>query len=156
MLPLSLTLDELTKMQLEKLVRTARLSYIRERASAVLKVASGLSCVQVAYHGLLQERQAATVRAWVHRFVQNGIEGLYICSGRGRKAALSLEQINKLHHDVQSTPIAYGFHCSRWTLATLLVLLNIELSPSGLWKILKRASIYYRRGQHYLHSPDIH
>ncbi len=64
-------------------------SYVRERAAAILKVASGLSMLWVAQHGLLKRRRYETVSDWITRYEAEGLEGLLIQAGRGRKPAFS-------------------------------------------------------------------
>lgn len=63
--------------------------YMRERSAAVLKIAAGASAAEVARNGLLRSRRPNTVRGWFHRYVEEGIEGLHIREGRGRKPAFS-------------------------------------------------------------------
>lgn len=53
-------------------------------------------------------------------------------------------------------PSAFGLGESRWTLALLrhsLAHLQVS-SDSSLWHLLSRLGISYKRGRHYLHSPD--
>ncbi len=64
-------------------------AYLRERAAAVLKVAAGESCNHVAHHGLLRPHKARTVTTWCHRFLNEGIDGLHMRPGRGRKPGFS-------------------------------------------------------------------
>lgn len=63
--------------------------YLRERAAALLKVAAGLPLAHVARHGLLQPRDPDSVSAWIKRYQAEGIRGLPVRPGRGRKAAFS-------------------------------------------------------------------
>jgi hypothetical protein len=84
---LSLALDE--RAALERLRQTARFPYLRERAAALLKIADGQSAAAVARGGLLRPRQPETVCHWLHRYRAEGIAGLTIRSGRGRKPAFS-------------------------------------------------------------------
>lgn len=64
-------------------------AYLRERASALLKIGSGASPHQVALHGLLKPRDPDTIYDWMDRFDAEGIAGLGIKPGRGRKPAFS-------------------------------------------------------------------
>lgn len=64
-------------------------AYLRERAAALLKVADGLSAERVAARHLLRPRRPDTVRAWLDRWQAEGLAGLYIRRGRGRKPAFS-------------------------------------------------------------------
>ncbi|WP_461367946.1 helix-turn-helix domain-containing protein [Candidatus Darwinibacter acetoxidans] len=63
--------------------------YMRERAAALLKVAAGQSARQVALSGLLRPRDPDTVYGWLHRYQLEGISGLALRPGRGRKPAFS-------------------------------------------------------------------
>lgn len=63
--------------------------YLRERASALLKIADGLSPAAVARNGLLRPREPDTVYDWLNRWLCQGIDGLPIRDGRGRKPAFS-------------------------------------------------------------------
>ena len=63
--------------------------YRRERAAALLKVASGTPAAQIARSGLLRRRKPDTVYAWLDRFQEAGIAGLTLRPGRGRKPAFS-------------------------------------------------------------------
>jgi hypothetical protein len=82
----------LTVAQREELVRlrdTAPKAYLRERAAALLKVAAGTPAAQVARSGLLRRRRPDTLYLWLDRFEAQGIEGLMLRKGRGRKPAFS-------------------------------------------------------------------
>ena len=61
--------------------------YLRERAAALIKVDDGQSAAPVARLGLLRPRKPDTVYAWLGRFVIDGLEGLQIRAGHGRKPA---------------------------------------------------------------------
>lgn len=73
--------------RLEQMVRSDPKPYLRERAAAILKVAAGEVAFQVARSGLLRPRDPDTLYAWLARFEQDGVEGLTISPGRGRKPA---------------------------------------------------------------------
>lgn len=87
--PLQVELNQTERNELEQLRDHGEKAYIRERAAAILKVADGMSASQVARDGLLKQRKYQTVCEWVTRYRQEGIAGLYIKAGRGRKAAFS-------------------------------------------------------------------
>ena len=87
--PHRLALTPAQRADLEDLRDTARLPYLRERAAALLKIAAGETAAQVACTGLLRPRQPDTVYAWIHRYRAEGLAGLRIRPGRGRKPAFS-------------------------------------------------------------------
>jgi transposase len=136
--------------------------YSRERAAAVLKVASGWSVRRVAAEGLLRPRRPETVGDWVDRYQELGVVALAIRPGRGRTPAyardgLSHEQAAAAVRDqVRRSPRVAGMDRSRWTLSLLLTaaLWLKGLSLSGLSRLLGRLGVRYRRGQEHLHSPD--
>jgi len=64
-------------------------AYMRERAAAIIKVMNGQSAYEIAHSGLLKPRKPDTIYAWLDRYGEQGIEGLVIRSGRGRKPAFS-------------------------------------------------------------------
>jgi Winged helix-turn helix len=59
--------------------------YIRERAAALLKVAAGQYYEDVAAAGLLISRCRQSVASWIKRYQQEGLPGLLVKKGRGRK-----------------------------------------------------------------------
>lgn len=63
--------------------------YMREHAAAILKIAEGYSGRQVALLGLLKKRWPDTIYHWVERYQAEGIQGLEIKPGRGRKPSFS-------------------------------------------------------------------
>jgi transposase len=63
--------------------------YVRERAAALLKIADGHSGREVARNRLLKPHWPDTVYDWVKRFQAEGLKGLLVKPGRGRKPAFS-------------------------------------------------------------------
>jgi hypothetical protein len=61
--------------------------YMREKAAAILKVAAGQSLRAVARSGLLRPHRHETIAAWVRRYQSEGLAGLRVRPGRGRKPA---------------------------------------------------------------------
>lgn len=64
-------------------------AYLRERCGALLKVADGQSVLQVALHGLLKVRDPDSLYAWIRRYQAEGLPGLLIKTGRGRRRVFS-------------------------------------------------------------------
>ena len=87
LLKVQLSADQ--RSELEALRDRGEPAYLRERASAILKIGDGQSGLQVAEHGLLKRRNVDAVYDWVHRYESEGIAGLKIRPGRGRKPAFS-------------------------------------------------------------------
>lgn len=83
---LQVELSEEQKRELEQARDHHAKAYVREAAAAILKVAAGKSARQVAINGLLKERDPETVSEWIQRYQAEGINGLKVKAGRGRKA----------------------------------------------------------------------
>lgn len=84
---LILTLTPQQQQELEGVRDHDERPYLRERAAALLKLADGQSGLQVAQHGVLKVRDPDTIYSWYHRYQAEGLAGLLIRAGRGRKAA---------------------------------------------------------------------
>jgi hypothetical protein len=82
-----LVLTEAQRHQLTHLRDASPKPYLRERAAALLKIADGVPAAQVARSGLLRPRQPDTVYRWLNAFQAQGIEGLKVKPGSGRKPA---------------------------------------------------------------------
>jgi transposase len=64
-------------------------AYVRVKAAGILKVWSGNSRGQVVKSGLLKPVRRETVQRWMVRYQQEGMAGLLVHAGRGRKPAFS-------------------------------------------------------------------
>ena len=84
-----LELSENEREALEKVRSHDARPYMREKAAALLKIADGQIASQVAEHGLLQSHDPDIIYRWLKRWQREGIEGLMVKKGRGRKAAFS-------------------------------------------------------------------
>jgi hypothetical protein len=88
-----ITLDEQQKQELAHTRDHHAKPYIRVKAAAVLKVASGMSQRAVALEGLLKPVAEETVSRWVEIYQRDGIQGWMVKKGRGRKPAFSPSQL---------------------------------------------------------------
>jgi transposase len=84
-------LEESTRKRLERRSKNAKQPYQRDRAQAILLVADGMPIYQVVEH-LYHRVHRNAVSEWVQRFLAEGIAGLEIRKGRGRKSAFSPPQ----------------------------------------------------------------
>jgi transposase len=64
-------------------------SYVRIKAGAILKLASGWSIRRLAALGLHKPYHEDTVRNWLNRYLDEGASGLRVKPGRGRKPVFS-------------------------------------------------------------------
>ncbi len=87
--PLAMMLTDEQRRELEQVRDHHALPHVREKAAAILKIGAGQSGREVALHGLLRHRRPDTVYEWVRRYRAEGIVGLLVKGGRGRKPAFS-------------------------------------------------------------------
>lgn len=85
----TLTLQPQDRDALERLRDRSPKPYLRERAAALLKVADDIPAALVARFGLLRPRDSDSLYQWLDRFEAQGLAGLTIRPGRGRKPAFS-------------------------------------------------------------------
>jgi hypothetical protein len=82
-----LSVSEAARAQLEQVRAHHPKPCVRERAAALLAIAAGASIRQAARTAGLQPHKPATLCAWVARYQAEGVAGLRIRTGRGRKPA---------------------------------------------------------------------
>lgn len=83
---LRLALTTAQKAELSWLERRGEPAHLREKAHALLLIGEGQCAVEVARQRLLRPRQPDTVRHWIHRYAEQGVAGLRVQEGRGRKS----------------------------------------------------------------------
>lgn len=86
---LTLSLSAPQKQQLTSYRDRHPKPYVRERAAALLHVAEGCQVQEVAATKLFKAREPETVAVWLHQYEKDGLDGLLIKAGRGRKPAFS-------------------------------------------------------------------
>jgi len=84
-----LELNAEQKAELDIARRRHSKAYVRERAAAILKVNAGESIYRVALQGLLRPHDPDTVSEWIRRYRAEGLSGLKVKPGRGRKPVFS-------------------------------------------------------------------
>ena len=143
-------INEQQRKELEDVARCGQPAYIRRKALVVLNLGEGRSITEVARIFRVSRQ---SVYEWRRRYREEGIDGLRVRPGRGRKPTADLEELERY---VRQSPREFGVARTRWTLATLAeVVPSVKgFSTYGVQKALARAGIGYKRGQPRLHSPD--
>lgn len=145
-----LKLSEPEMKELRRVMRRSDKPHLRIKATALWNLGKGKSGRQVAdFLGV----STVSLNAWAKRFRAQGIEGLRIRPGRGRRARAQGEEVERY---LRQSPRAFGLEQTRWTLRALAqVVPSLRgFTPMGVWKVLQRTGFRYKRGQPYLHSPD--
>ena len=136
--------------ELEQVVRHGQPAHVRVKAVALLALADGRKIGEVA-RLVRCSRQALT--EWRKRYRAEGLSGLQVRPGRGRRSAIDLDAVREI---VRSSPREHGIARTRWTLASVAQAVPglSGYSPRGVQKVLARAGVRYKRGQAWVHSPD--
>ena len=157
----TLELSEPEIQALAELRDKGKPAYLRERATALLKIHEGFSAHEVARKGLLKKRDPDTVYAWLRRYREHGLRGLSHKPGRGRKPAFSPkppeEAKSEVLQAIGQSPGLVNPQQTRWTLRTLgqVVPWLRDVCVSGVHQILSRLGISYKRARDYVRSPDV-
>ncbi len=138
------------RLELLEAARTAQPAYVRTKALALVNLADGKSVMEIAAM-LRVSRQS--IYCWQRRYLEEGLKGLKVRSGRGRKAVADREEVEKY---LRQSPRRFGFDRTRWTLSGLAAVVPSlkGFTPFGVQQALERWGIGYKRGQPRLHSPD--
>jgi hypothetical protein len=86
---IQLKLNAEQRAELESVRDHHRRPHMREKAAALLKIADGQNGLQVARQGLHKGRDSDSIYRWVARYRAEGVAGLTIRKGRGRKPSFS-------------------------------------------------------------------
>lgn len=84
-----LELNEAQRRELESVRDRDGRAYMREKAAALLKIAEGQVASQVAERGLHKPHDPDVIYRWLSDWEAQGVAGLVVKKGRGRKAAFS-------------------------------------------------------------------
>lgn len=152
-------LSDEQRNELKRWVKNPPKPYLRDRARAILRVADGESGSYVA-KTLRTPVDRHTVANWIERYLAEGIEGLKIKPGRGRKAVFSPlsseEAAAQVEWTLHQSPRQYGCPRTRWRLQDMKrALAWLEgVSEPGIYKVLKRLGFSYKQALRFVHSPD--
>lgn len=90
---------------------------------------------------------------WVHRFKDQGVQGLQDKSGRGRKASLNNADLMQIRHTIlHVSPSDLGYSSTeRWTGKSLLTWINQEYNTTfkatQIYKIIDKIGLEFENGK---------
>lgn len=96
---------------------------------------------------------------WVHRFEQEGVEGLKDKPGRGRKSSLSSIQKQALSSLLLSeSPVDHGYNSETWTGPMLIEWIKsnfeIEFKKAQIYNIIKQMGFSYQKAKGFYPETD--
>lgn len=129
--------------ELDRLYRTTRDPRLRTRAHIILLAAEkGFTAAEIAE---IVRSDAQTVRRWIKRYRDQGLEGLYDAPRPGGPHKLSDDQLAELLEVARRPPSQLGFPFSRWTAARLAdyaaTRFGVEINSETVRLYLKAAGI---------------
>lgn len=107
--------------ELEKIYRECKDAVLQPKLLAILQVSDGLSATEVAKN---LHKSDFYVRCCVHRYNENGLEGLKDTRGGKKPSYLSGEQKQQVKEALIKTPRECGFNKSNWTMPLLKKWIN--------------------------------
>lgn len=138
----------------DEIRRSAEARY-DHRLHAILLVAQGMSCREVAQRLGDGPR---TVAYWVGRFEEEGLSGLVDGDRPGRPTRLSEGQINELEIVLRKRPLDYGLSCNLWDGKTLMTFLKKEwevtLGVRQCQRLFRRMGFRLRKPRPVIASAD--
>ena len=118
------------------------------RLNMIYHVAKGHSSREVASWYGVSFKQVVN---WVHRFEQNGVQGLENRPGRGRKSYLTDQQMDKIRDIVlKKSPVDYGISAKKWSGSSILKVIkekfDVDYKPSQSYKLIEKMGLAFIKG----------
>ena len=137
--------------ELEECARLASKPHVRVKALAVWNLAQGRKIAEVSR--ILNVSRTA-LGHWRQRYEAEGLTGFELRPGRGRPITIEREELESY---LRQSPRQFGLPDTRWTLTGLIRLVPClkGLTPSGVWRAMRRYGFSYKRGQPLVYSPDV-
>lgn len=143
---LSISDAELMVLALQDEIRRSDEARYDHRLHAILLVAQGLSCRNVA--SLLGD-SPRTVQYWVRRFEEEGLSGLTDADRPGRPRRLSQEQLEKIAGVLQDSPREVGMSANLWDGQALSSFIrkewDIDLGVRQCQRLFRQLGFRYRK-----------
>lgn len=134
-------------VEIKKLLNTNDAYIVGVRLYLVYLVALGHSSRKLSELHNISFKQ---ITNWVHRFEKEGVEGLKDKKGRGRRSALSAEQLARIKVLVlQEAPANYGFQAEKWTGPSLAQWIKseygLEYQKAQVYNLLEKVGIAFEK-----------
>jgi len=108
-------------------IRRSEESRYDHRLHAVLLVAKGMSCPEASDYLGDSER---TLRYWINRYMQKGLQGLVENERSGRPSRLTEEQIERINRVLRGKPEDVGLRGGIWDGKLLSAFIQMEFQVS--------------------------
>lgn len=145
-----------TPDQIKELIKKDERYTIGLRLYAVYQVALGQPSRKLEE---LYQTSFKQITNWVHRFEQEGIEGLRDKPGRGRKSLLAADQTRALSNLLLTeSPVEHGYNSETWTGPMLIDWIKkefgIEYKKAQIYNIIKQLGFSYQKAKGFYPEAD--
>jgi transposase len=93
-----------------------------------------------------------------HRFDEEGVDGLRLKPGRGRRCRLSEEQQYQIQGDLLKSPEEFGYNTANWTGALLQAHIfktyRVEYKLASTYNLMKKLGFSYQRAKAFYPERD--
>lgn len=155
MKPLTISSPDTVVLSLQDEIRRSEESRYDHRLHAVLLVAKGLSCPEVA--NLFGEARHSIVN-WVQRFEADGFAGLSDKPHPGRPGRLTQQQLDHIASVLRGSPAQFGLSVSLWDGKSLSTYIrnrfDLDLSVRQSQRLFRQLGFRLRRPRPILSGAD--
>jgi len=152
---LAIAESNLVVMALQYEIRRSGDARYDHRLHAILLVAQGMSCPEVAR---LLGDSPRIVQTWVHWFEEVGLAGLMDIPRPGRPSRLTEEQFDEIDRALRSTPQELGLSGNIWDGKTLSRFthkqFDVELGVRQCQRIFRQLGFRYRKPRPMIAGTD--
>jgi transposase len=141
-------LKNYTPEQIEKLFESGSKHELGVKLYAVLQLSRGYSSRKLSEFYRTSFKQICT---WADRLDADGIKGLQIKPGRGKKSRLSEAQKAELQSDLLESPEKFGYNTATWSGAVVLNFVQkkfaVTYKIAAIYKILHQLGFSFQRAK---------
>jgi transposase len=141
--------------QIKTIIASNSNNIIAIKLHAILQLSKGHSSRELSEFYGVSFKQICN---WAERFDAEGIEGLHIKSGRGRRSIFTDEQKELLYNDFLKGPEEFGFNSGIWTGALfgehIKKNYNIVCSQSSVYNLFHSLGFSFQRGRPFYPERD--
>ena len=132
-------LKNYTKEQVEALFESDENHRIGVKLYAIVQLARGYSSRSLEEFFRTSFKQICN---WADRFDAEGVKGLRIKPGRGRRSRLTAQQSDQLKVDLSKSPKEFGYSSAKWTGPLIRTHIKnaylIEYKQSAIYNLMRR------------------
>jgi transposase len=152
---LSISDAETMVLALQDEIRRSQEARYDHRLHAILLVAQGVNCPDVA--SLLGDAPR-TIQYWVHRFEQEGLSGIADADRPGRPKKLTDQQFQQVSKALRGTPRDVGLSTNIWDGKTLSVFIhqqfNIDIGVRQCQRLFRQLGFRLRKPRPVIAKAD--